>query len=104
MARGTSINEPRADRAYVIGGIHTNTMEGVWSLLKRGIGGVSRSVSAKRLQDYVNEYTFRYNHRDDKQPMYETTQQRIKRVRHGKHGQFAPISPESAAREGSDGR
>lgn len=84
---------PHAEKVYVIGSIHTNTMDGFWSLLKRGIGGVYHSVSAKHLQDYVNEYAFRYNHRDDKQPMYTTTQQRIKRVRHGKHGEYAPIGP-----------
>lgn len=48
---------------YVRGEIHTNTIEGVWSQLKRGITGVYRHVSKEYLQDYVNEYTFRYNHR-----------------------------------------
>jgi transposase len=32
--------------------------------VKRGIGGVYRSVSAKYLQTYLNEYAFRYNRRD----------------------------------------
>ena len=49
----------------MVGNVHTNTIEGFWSLLKRGIGGVHHSVSSKRLQDYVNEYAFRYNHRDE---------------------------------------
>lgn len=48
---------------YVRGQIHTNTIEGVWSQLKRGIHGVYRHVSKEYLQSYVNEYTFRYNHR-----------------------------------------
>jgi hypothetical protein len=50
-------------KVYVQGHIHTNSVEGFWSLLKRGIGGVYHSVSPKYLQTYLNEYTFRYNHR-----------------------------------------
>src|SRR5207247_7487993 len=49
---------------YVYGNIHTNTVEGFWSLVKRGLGGVYHSVSKKYLQNYLNEYSFRYNHRD----------------------------------------
>jgi len=33
---------------YVMGDIHTNSVEGFWSLIKRGIGGVYHSVSQKR--------------------------------------------------------
>lgn len=50
----------------------TNTIEGFWSLLKRGIGGVYHAVSAKYLPSYVNEYAFRYNHRNDNRPMFVT--------------------------------
>jgi len=48
---------------YMYGNIHTNTIEGFWSLVKRGLGGVYHSVSKKYLQTYLNEYSFRYNHR-----------------------------------------
>ncbi len=48
----------------MIGDVHTNTIEGFWSLVKRGIGGVYHSVSAKYLQSYLDEYSFRYNRRD----------------------------------------
>src|SRR6266704_6017938 len=48
---------------YVLGNVHTNTIEGFWSLVKRGLGGVYHSVSKKYLQTYLNEYSFRYNHR-----------------------------------------
>ncbi len=48
---------------YVDGNVHTQTIEGFWSLLKRGLGGVYHSVSEKYLQSYVDEYAFRYNHR-----------------------------------------
>jgi transposase-like protein len=51
-------------RVYVVGDIHTNTVEGFWSLIKRGIGGVYHSVSQKYLQSYLDEYSYRYNRRD----------------------------------------
>lgn len=60
------------EKIYVVGDIHTNTIEGFWSLVKRGIGGVYHSVSAKHLQSYLNEYSFRYNHRDDEASMFQT--------------------------------
>jgi len=51
-------------KVWVMGDIHTNTIEGFWSLVKRGIGGVYHAVSQKYLQSYLDEYTFRYNRRD----------------------------------------
>jgi transposase-like protein len=48
---------------YVRGHIHTNSVEGLWSLIKRGIGGVYHSVSRKYLQTYLDEFCFRYNRR-----------------------------------------
>jgi hypothetical protein len=53
-----------SQKVYVSGDVHTNTIEGFWSLVKRGIGGVYHSVSAKYLQSYLDEYSFRYNRRD----------------------------------------
>jgi transposase len=53
-----------SQKVYVDGDVHTNTVEGFWSLLKRGIGGVYHSVSTEHLQSYLDEYTFRYNNRD----------------------------------------
>jgi transposase len=53
-----------SSKVYVMGDIHTNTVEGFWSLIKRGIGGVYHSVSQKYLQTYLDEYTFRYNRRN----------------------------------------
>lgn len=43
------------------GNIHTNTIESVWSVLKRSIVGTYHSVSVKHLQKYVDETTFRLN-------------------------------------------
>lgn len=57
-------------KVYVMGEVHTNTIEGFWSLLKRGIGGVYHSVSEKYLQTYCDEYAFRYNRRAGNQPMF----------------------------------
>jgi transposase-like protein len=51
-------------RIYVSGDVHTQAIEGFWSLVKRGIGGVYHNVSAKYLQTYLNEYSFRFNRRD----------------------------------------
>ncbi len=49
---------------YVVGDCHTNTVEGFFSLLKRGIVGIYHFVSAKHLNNYLNEFTFRYNSKD----------------------------------------
>lgn len=51
---------------YVRGEYHTNTLEGFWTLLKRGIYGQYHKVSVKHLQSYLNEFTFKYNHRDNR--------------------------------------
>lgn len=39
----------------------------------------------------VNEYVFRYNHRDDAQAMFDAVADRAKRVRSGKHGEYSPV-------------
>ena len=48
---------------YVNGDIHTNTVESAFSLLKRGIVGTWHRVSAKHLQAYLNEMTWRFDNR-----------------------------------------
>jgi transposase-like protein len=48
---------------YVRGDVYTNTAEGFFSLLKRGIVGTFHHVSKGHLSRYVSEFEFRYNHR-----------------------------------------
>jgi hypothetical protein len=48
---------------YVRGDVHTNTAEGYFSILKRGIIGTFHTVSEQHLQRYMHEFDFRYNHR-----------------------------------------
>jgi transposase len=60
-----------AEQVYVSGTVHTNTIEGFWSLMKRGINGVYHAVSAKHLQGYLNEYAYRYNHRGKNQEQFK---------------------------------
>jgi transposase-like protein len=45
--------------------VHTNTIEGFWATLKRGIKGNFHHISKKYLQDYVNEFAYRYNNREN---------------------------------------
>jgi len=52
---------------YVRGSFwHTNTVEGYFSILKRGIIGTFHHVSPQHLQRYVTEFDFRYNNRETK--------------------------------------
>ncbi|HEX3943947.1 MAG TPA: IS1595 family transposase [Rhizomicrobium sp.] len=50
---------------YVLGAIHTQTIEGFWSLVKRSIIGTFHQVSAKYLPLYVAECQFKYNNRQN---------------------------------------
>ena len=49
---------------YVRGEVHTNTAEGFFSILKRGIGGIYHHVSKHHLPRYLAEFDFRYNTRE----------------------------------------
>jgi len=49
---------------YVRGDFHTNTIEGYFALLKRGITGTFHHVSQQHLKRYLAEFDFRYNERE----------------------------------------
>jgi transposase-like protein len=56
-----SVNHSK--KQYVVGAIHTNTIEGFWSLVKRGVVGTYHKVSKKYLPLYIAEFQFKYNNR-----------------------------------------
>ncbi len=49
---------------YVRGEAHTNTIEGYFSILKRGVVGTFHHISQQHLKRYLAEFDFRYNERD----------------------------------------
>jgi transposase-like protein len=74
---------------YVSGDVHTNTIEGFWSLVKRGISGTYHGVSSKYLQHYLDEYVFRYNSRENPIGMFDAFLSRISKT-------SSPASPDPA--------
>ena len=54
-----------SEKEWVRGDVHTNTIEGVWSLLKRSIIGSFHHVSVKHLPVYLDEIEWRFNNRDN---------------------------------------
>ncbi len=69
---------------YVRGAAHTNTVEGYFSILKRGLIGTFHSVSEQHLQRYVDEFDFRYNNRESLGVNDEQRTQALLRQLHGK--------------------
>jgi transposase-like protein len=53
------------DKEYVRGDVHVNSVENIWSLLKRSIIGSYHQVSAKHLDAYLDELEFRFNNREN---------------------------------------
>jgi transposase-like protein len=74
VAAHSTINH--SAKVYVSGNVHTQTIESFWSQVKRGIVGVHGAVSPKHLQGYLNEYVWRFNHRNDGRIMFFTLAQR----------------------------
>ncbi len=50
---------------WVVGGVHTNGIEGVWSLFKRSIVGTFHKMSAKHMDRYLEELEWRFNNRNN---------------------------------------
>ena len=53
------------EKEWVRGDVHTNTVESVWSLLKRGVVGTYHQLSVKHLDAYLDELEHRFNNRDN---------------------------------------
>jgi transposase-like protein/ribosomal protein S27E len=66
-----------AAKQYVAGKAHVNTVEAIWSTIKRGIDGVNHHVSPLYLQGYLDTYVYRYNHRKDETPMFLSLLERV---------------------------
>jgi transposase len=66
-------------KVYVNGDIHTQTVEGFFGLFKNGVRGVYHAISTDYLQNYLNEYTFRYNRRNSSQPMFWAMLDRVEK-------------------------
>lgn len=71
----SSVNHNQGE--FANNGVHTNTIEGFWSQLKRSINGTYHVVSPKYLQNYVDEFAWRYNYRSVRTALF---QQLIARV------------------------
>ena len=50
---------------WVVGDVHTNGIEGVWSLFKRSLVGTFHKMSVKHMDRYLEELEWRYNNRDN---------------------------------------
>ena len=59
-------------KVYVVGDVHTNTVENAFSLLKRGMIGTWHHISAKHLAAYLEEMTFRFNRRKNSDLFVDT--------------------------------
>ena len=67
-------------KVYASGDVHTNTIEGFWSHVKRGVSGVYRGVSPEHLQSYLDEFVFRYNNRGDERGLFMAFLDRIEKA------------------------
>ena len=65
-----------SEEEWVVGDVHTNGIEGVWSLFKRSIVGAFHHISARHLDRYIEEMEWRFNNRDNPY-MFRDTVKRI---------------------------
>lgn len=64
-------------RHYVKGRVHTNAVEGFWSIVKNSFRGTFHSVSPQHLQSYLDEFAFRYNYRASDVPVFHLLLSRL---------------------------
>ena len=65
-------------KEYVNGMAHTNGIESVWAVIKRGYNGVYHQWSRKHMRAYVNEFTFRLNEGNVKRPTMDRLNSLVK--------------------------
>lgn len=51
-------------KLFADGDVHTNTIESFWAIVKRAVYGIYHHISIKYMQYYINEFAYRFNHRD----------------------------------------
>ncbi len=78
---------------YVRGEAHTNTIESVWAVMKRGYDGIYHHWSKKHLHRYINEFTFRLNEGNVKIHTYDRIDARCDRLS-GKRLTYADLIAE----------
>jgi len=66
-------------KVYVDGETHTQTVEGFFGLFKNGVRGVYHAISTNYLQAYLDEYSFRYNRRNSRKPMFWAMLDRVEK-------------------------
>jgi transposase-like protein len=79
-------------KVYVRGEVHTNTIESAFSLFKRGVIGSFHQISIKHLQRYLNEFSYRFNRREDDEAFMET----VRRLAGFKPLTFGKLTAEKA--------
>lgn len=73
----THLQVEHGKKQWVNSDSYTNSIEGFWSQLKRSINGTYHFVSPKHLQSYVNEFSFRYNKRNQITPIFKSILQLV---------------------------
>jgi hypothetical protein len=79
-------------KVYVRGEVHTNTIESAFSLFKRGVIGSFHQISIKHLQRYLDEFSYRFNRREDDEAFMET----VRRLAGFKPLTFGKLTAEKA--------
>jgi hypothetical protein len=63
LIRSSGSTKNHSADEYVGGIVHTNTVEGFYSIFKRGMKGIYQHCSEKHLHRYLSEFDFRYSNR-----------------------------------------
>ena len=72
---------------WVVGDVHTNSIEGVWSLFKRSIIGAFHKITAKHLPRYLEELEWRYSNRDNDHIFVDT----LRRIVNTEHLEYKDL-------------